>query len=223
VAEPILRNLKLVGVSSSFGGTFGKVGIMGEAELSGDLSCRKLQAMGTVEIKGNLSAEEWRLTGECQVSGEANAKRLRATGQVEVSGSARVETIRVSGLLRTLGNLEAETVSIRGGVEVDGLLNAEQVDIRMMGSSRAKEIGGGTVKLKRSRAAQFKAMFASPDPVAFTAGLIEGDVVVLEHTTADIVRGNQVTIGPGCRIGKVEYRKSLNSHPRSSIVEEVKL
>ena len=35
--------------------------------------------------------------------------------------------------------------------------------------------------------------------------VIEGDLISLENTKADVVRGNDITIGDGCEIGTVEY------------------
>ena len=41
-----------------------------------------------------------------------------------------------------------------------------------------------------------------------TAETIEGDVVWLENTTAKVVRGKNVTVGPGCVVDLVEYAES---------------
>ena len=42
-----------------------------------------------------------------------------------------------------------------------------------------------------------------------SCNLIEGDNVYLENTIAKTVRGNNVTIGPGCKIELVEYKNNL--------------
>ncbi len=42
-----------------------------------------------------------------------------------------------------------------------------------------------------------------------TVDVIEGDDVYLENTMAKIVRGNNVTIGSGCKIELVEYKGSF--------------
>lgn len=55
------------------------------------------------------------------------------------------------------------------------------------------------------------------------AGVIEGDYIDLEFTTADIVRGNVVIIGNGCSIGRVEYHSKLTVYHGAKIVKEEKV
>jgi hypothetical protein len=56
---------------------------------------------------------------------------------------------------------------------------------------------------------------------SLTAETIEGDTVDLEATEAQVVRGKVVRIGPGCRIGWVEYTDSLEVHPEAEVGERV--
>ncbi|MGP3783292.1 hypothetical protein [Paenibacillus sp. 1A_MP2] len=48
--------------------------------------------------------------------------------------------------------------------------------------------------------------------------MIEGDDIELEYTEAEVVRGDKIKIGPGCRIGTVEYRSSLQIHTLSEVL-----
>jgi len=52
-----------------------------------------------------------------------------------------------------------------------------------------------------------------------TAESIEGDRVYLESTQADVVRGREVSIGPSCRIRRVEYSQSLQVDPTAEVAE----
>ena len=52
---------------------------------------------------------------------------------------------------------------------------------------------------------------------SLAAKVIEGDDIYLENTTADMVRGNKVKIGPGCQIGVVEYRDDFTHDPKATI------
>ncbi len=47
--------------------------------------------------------------------------------------------------------------------------------------------------------------------------IVEGDDIYLEHTIAEVVRGNNVTIGPGCEISVVEYHTSFNQRVMQSL------
>ena len=55
------------------------------------------------------------------------------------------------------------------------------------------------------------------------AETIEGDDVYLEHTTAQVVRGNTVTIGEGCEIDLVEYRTDFKKTPGASVLKDMKV
>ncbi len=49
--------------------------------------------------------------------------------------------------------------------------------------------------------------------------IVEGDDIYLEHTIAEVVRGNNVTIGPGCEISVVEYHTSFNQKGNAVVKE----
>ncbi|TJY39854.1 hypothetical protein E5161_18120 [Cohnella pontilimi] len=222
MTEAILPDLKLVGTTASAGGRFGNVRITGEAKMSGGLYCRSLKCMGTVDLDGSLQAALLKLTGECHVHSDMKVSKIRAIGQIEVSGNLTGEQVKITGGLQASGNCEAESFQVRGAIELDGLLNADEVDIRLHGYSRAKEIGGGSITVKRSRVHWFNTVLSSRRERELTSDLIEGDTVHLEYTTASVVRGNRVTIGPGCRIGRVEYRDDLRIDKNASVKERMR-
>ena len=41
-------------------------------------------------------------------------------------------------------------------------------------------------------------------------------------TTADVVRGKRVRLGPGCHIKLVEYSETLEAHPSAKIDKQTK-
>ena len=218
-----LSNLKLVGTATAAGGRFARVKVTGETVLAGDLECQQISCMGTLEIKGNLNAGSFRLTGECQVGGNMSSTRMHAIGDLQVAGDFRGDQVKLTGGIRVRGNCEADRLQISGAVTVEGLLNAEDIDIRLHGPSRLREIGCSRITVKKSRAAKVKSLFASGGSAELFADLIEGDSLVLEHTRAAVVRGNRVTIGRGCEIGRVEYRESLEVGSKAVVKEKVKI
>jgi len=223
VAGTTNANLRLVGTATASGGRFDNVKITGEAVLAGDTECRNLSCMGNVAIKGNLRADGVKLTGECQVGGSLTARRIQATGDIQVDGALHGERLKLTGSVRVQGECDAEALLISGAIAADGLVNAEDVQVRMHGPCRALEIGGGVITVKRSRAVAVKSLFMPKGIVMMTADLIEGDTVVLEHTRAAVVRGNRVTLGSGCEIGRVEYRDMLEVGSKALVKEKIKL
>ena len=56
-----------------------------------------------------------------------------------------------------------------------------------------------------------------------TADVIEGDNVYLENTTARVVRGNNITIGQGCKIEMVEYKEDFKTEGKSEVGMDKKI
>jgi len=224
VTEIALPDLKLVGNTASAGGRFGNVRVTGEAELTGDIECRSMNCVGTIQMKGNLQSQTLRLTGECRVDGNLQAAKIAGVGEIRVSGAIRGESIRLKGSIRVEADCEAETLDVRGALDAEGLVSADRIHMRLYGSCGVKEIGGGTVVVRRARTVLLKKMFDSGvQAVELTADLIEGDSLDLEHTRVAVVRGNRVAIGPGCRVGRVEYREELRVSPSAEVAERVQL
>ncbi|GJM82137.1 hypothetical protein HMSSN139_46330 [Paenibacillus sp. HMSSN-139] len=123
----------------------------------------------------------------------------------------------MDGALKLEGSAEFEEAEIYGQLRVGGMLNAGKLTIDLEGPSHAKEIGGEHIVV-RQRKAKRLLDYLSPIRVSrLTAGVIEGDDVLLESTKADVVRGKSVVIGPGCEIGRVEYKERYEVSPQASV------
>jgi cytoskeletal protein CcmA (bactofilin family) len=214
--------LRLVGTTESVGGRFRQVRIVGECVLAGDTQCEKFAATGTVRVKGSLDSENVKITGELKVDGDLLLGKAAITGEADVRGSCRGEEIKLTGGFKIKGDLESESCKIGGAAVIGGLLSAETVELRMHGPCEAREIGGGGITVKRNRFAKLKGMFGTANAAVLKAELIEGDRLDLEHVKAKVVRGNEVRIGPGCEIGRVEYAKSQTKSRSASVGAEVK-
>jgi cytoskeletal protein CcmA (bactofilin family) len=209
----------MIGTTTSAGGNFRNVRLTGESLLSGDVDCYKLSNTGELVVKGNLRAEELSLTGECDVQGSLQTITARGRGEVKVSSGVRGENIKFTGSIGVGGDCEAGSLEVDGAINVAGLLSADRLEIKMYGPCKAKEIGGTNLFVKRSKATRIINLLKSSDHAKLYAEQIEGDKVELDHTEASVVRGNNVKIGPGCEIGRVEYRDTLEIH-KSSLVKE---
>ncbi|MDF2724395.1 MAG: hypothetical protein K0Q59_4070 [Paenibacillus sp.] len=219
MATPALHDLKLVGTTSSAGGQYGTIKITGECSMSSDVTAESLACVGEIDIRGALRVKRLKLTGECAVSGHLEAERIRGVGMIGVS-SIRAGDVKLSGHISVAHNCEAESLHLLGLLEAGDLVSAEHLHLRLYGLCRVRELGGGTIDVKRSRLLRLKNLLSTGDAGTLTAELIEGDTVHLEHVTADLVRGGKVTIGIGCRIGRVEYRESLERHGKAEIGSE---
>lgn len=223
MAEVIRNDLKMIGESTSAGGRFRNVSVIGECVLTGEVDCVKLSCTGEMIVNGSLKTEELKLTGECAVKGQLDAGTVRGRGEIEVSSGLRGENIKFTGNINVQGDCEMGTFEMFGGFDVKGLLSADWLEIKMYGPCQAREIGGAKLRVKRSKPAVLLRLIKPISAAVLSTDLIEGDAVHLEFTTSGIVRGNSVIIGPGCKIERVEYRDTLVVHKSAIVKERIKL
>ncbi|MFC5402995.1 hypothetical protein [Cohnella soli] len=221
MSEQTRRDLKMIGETTSAGGLFRNIKLIGESVMEGDVDCIKMGITGELEVKGSLKAEELKMTGECEIAGKLEAGNVRGRGELKTGGSILSEHIKYTGNIQTLGDCESGTLDLDGAFTVAGLVSGESVKVNLYGPCTAKEVGGASVKIQRSRSSKLVNMFR-PGHAELRVEQIEGDTLVLEHTKASVVRGHDVTIGPGCEIGLVEYKHTLTVHKSSVVKESIK-
>lgn len=237
-------DLRISGAGSAGGGTFNEVKISGAGKVSGDIDCNVLNTSGASEIDGNVKAVSVKINGAFQVRGNLIAKELNINGGSTINGNIEAEKIKIHGGSEIGGYLHSGEVEIKGGIKIKddceaedfkshggftigGLLNAGSIYINIGGDCRVKEIGGEKIEVRRSDKAVYifqkmiKDIFNIKENL--TADTIEGDDIYLEHTSAKVVRGNNITIGPGCTIGVVEYKDHVNISQGANVNEQKKI
>jgi cytoskeletal protein CcmA (bactofilin family) len=233
-----VHNVNIMGEGSLSGGSYKKVKIMGEAKIIGSIEVESLSVMGELTTESNVK------TGKMSIMGEGNfqsveADRIGVTGEAVYKGFVRVREISVSGEaifkdavkadnIKVLGNIEAaktieaEQFVSRGAFQV-GTLNANDINIKLYGSCRAEEIGGERIEVfypwyKRLFTDIIDALiFRKTRKAQLYAENIEADIIYLENTVAKNVKGNDIKIGPGCRIERIEYGSNIYIDSSSSV------
>lgn len=212
-------NYSIIGEGSSAGGVYAKVKVVGDSTFNNDLYCDQFKCTGTSVIYGSLESNDINITGTLTLT-------ERVIGPEDESGSgvsglhAKAEKMKVVGEFHLPGDCQAENIKLNGRFTVGGMLTAEQMTLKIMGPSEAMEIGGSIISVKSGRGKLLDGWFASnaSNPSILKVSLIEGDDIELENTVAEVVRGDKIKIGPGCRIGTVEYRSSLQIHSQSEVL-----
>ncbi|WP_243522545.1 cytoplasmic protein [Bacillus pseudomycoides] len=227
------NSLTLNGSGSSSGGAYNKVKIRGEGTISNDVNCNEFKAYGTSDVRGDMTTNSYIVYGDSEVKGSLHAEYVKVYGNTQVQRDCHINKTKIRGMFEINGKLtgnfidikggltvkqdiEVEELLLAGGLESEGLLNAENINIILRyEGSKVREIGGKKITVRK------KARF-----IPFTShtgnlqtSIIEGDDIYLEHTIAEIVRGNNVTIGPGCEISVVEYHTSFNQKGNSVVKE----
>lgn len=238
-------DLKIDGSGFAPGGEYNSVKINGAGRIMGDISCREFRINGSGNVEGNLDLDDGKIIGSGTVDGNIKAHQLKITGSGQIRGTVSGSSLTVSGSVTIGGNLDVQNVRIEGSAkvghdlnaenfysdgsfEIAGLLNADEVNIRLYHSkSKAREVGGGKINVSTGLSSGFNVL-----KTIFTLGMynpileadsIEGDEIVLENTTAKVVRGTHVTIGKGCNIGLVEYKGTYRKIGDANVSEERKI
>jgi cytoskeletal protein CcmA (bactofilin family) len=226
------ENLIINGSGDYPGGRYEKISIRGEGKIVNDVECsvfhvygtseiaenataESVKILGEAEVKGNMKADETLIMGTMAIGGNALLKKIKIFGTLDVEGGLRGEEANIKGSISVNGDVEYETFDSSGGFEIKGLLNADTIKIALrFGESKAEEIGGGKITIKRKRNSLIP--FVGEEGT-LVAKVIEGDDIFLENTRAEIVRGKKVKIGPGCQISVVEYTEDFSEDTNSSI------
>jgi cytoskeletal protein CcmA (bactofilin family) len=223
MSEQGRTDAKIAGAGTINGGTYGNVTIAGAGNIRGDIDALELRVAGAGDIVGNVTARNIVIggtstfkgdihggavviNGTADVHGAITGDSLKIAGTATVDGAVNATRIDIRGTSKIGGDVEAEVFDAQGVFSIRGLLNAGTVTIRLYGGCDARDIGGETIDVRPGKPWPLVPFFGERN---LTADSIEGDRVWLENTRAKVVRGADVTIGPGCEIDLVEYTGSL--------------
>ncbi|QSF43090.1 hypothetical protein [Paenibacillus tianjinensis] len=215
-----LPDLQLTGITGGAGGIYDNVILEGVCKVNGAVRAQVIKANGVITFNGDATAEEMQANGKLKVGGTLQFGSMEFDGMMTIDKDLRGENCNLNGMLTIKGNGELENLSGEGVFTVSGLLSAGHVDYRLQGQAKAGEIGVETLVIRKAGGGLWNKLASGLIPKLRTeliTGSIEGDILDLEFTTADIVRGGIVKIGQGCRIGRVEYLTELSVHPDASV------
>lgn len=210
-------NLVVMGESTTAGGRFGKVRIMGQADVTGPMECDGVRVMGQLEARSDLSAETALILGQVVCRGDMVVGKLDVKGSLTCAGHLSTSQLKTAGEVVVKGNCGADWALIRGALTVEGLFSADEARVVLHGPCRVREMGMGRLIVELPKWPWGQPMRKHGTLVA---DVIEADVVDLVHTRARVVRAQAVRLGPGCEIECVEYSRSYEAH-RSARVERV--
>lgn len=214
-----IGDLIINGQSNAAGGNYNAVIINGEGRIEGDLDCINLKINGKCSMNGNVKADSVNVNGEASIKGDLEAGKAKIHGTADIDGNLSVDKAETYGIISVDGDCNAEIFKIAGTFAIEGLLNAGELELTLYGSSRAREIGGEKIKVKRKGKYDFlglKIMIIGRGK-GLTVETIEGDDIYLEDTKSKVVRGNNIELGPGCEIELVEYKNSLKRDEKADI------
>jgi cytoskeletal protein CcmA (bactofilin family) len=237
------QSASVSGSGTLSGGVYSRISISGSGKVNGDIVVEELKVSGSGKVNGkteagqitisgsgtfadSVLAEEMRVSGSGKVEGEVHAKELKCSGSFRAKGGITSDYIKISGSLHSGGDVEADIFRATGGFDIEGLLSADKIEIHLGGRCRAREIGGEQIEVTRAGssilAGLVRILGVSSGISGLETSVIEADEIHLEDTRADVVRGKNVVIGSGCRIGLVEYENELRVESDAEVKERKK-
>jgi len=237
-----LRDLKISGSSVLTGGAYRDVKVSGASKITSDITCETMSISGAITVDGHVDAKSCKVSGACKVKGSVRAAEIKISGGSSIQGSLEGERISLAGgikvdggiksaLLKLSGeisvgeDMECEEFYLQGAIKAQGAVNCEKCALKVAGRSEIGELVGAEIEVRegyKNSTGFLKNLFGGSRG-SLNVSLIEGDDIYLENTTCEMVRGDRVVLGPGCKIEKVEYREKLEVHKEAKVGEKVAL
>lgn len=188
--------------------------VYGSQTCRGDMEASSVEVLGHLHVRGKLAAARLKLRGECSVAQSCITQELYSFGSLR-TGSLQAGKAAVSGYLSVASSAHAEEFRADGAVRIGRLSCTASIHIELGSLCRIRHItceGGITItpssRLMNLPMRPFRKL---------SCETIEGAGITLYRTQADLVCGQNVTLGPGCKIGEVRYRDRLTLHPQSQV------
>lgn len=205
--------------------------------LGGVLCTGIMKTSGAISVENDVTAVELHVSGSGKYGGCVRAEELVSiSGAIQARGNVESgKKVRLSGSARIDGDVIAEEITLSGGFDVTGLINGEKVEIilgRGGNQKKAGSVGGSEITVRCKKEDEnfgavlgfLEKLFSSDNDVpTFETDVIEGDVINLENTKANVVRGKEINIGDGCEIGRVEFTGKVTYAENARIGEMVEI
>lgn len=199
-----LYDVKLEGIGKVNGGNYKNI---------------KISGMGG--ILGDINGEIVTIEGTCKADGSIKCININVEGILEVAGSIEVnDKIYISGVTKIEGDFQGREAHINGKIDVKGLFSADKINILLVGKNKIKEIGGEVISVLEERRSFINGIII---PNRLISDSIEGDVITLENTVCEMVRGHNVTIKGGCKIENIEYTGDITIDVKSKVENVTKV
>ena len=186
----------------------------------GEYRCEGIGSMeggtyDTLSVKGIFTAHgavnATLLTGEGVMNfADIKAETINLTGVTNIKGTFEVVNATVEGVVN------AVTINALQSFHSDGVVNADCIRAATVTMIRSKDVPSHPIAKIRS----FFSGRAVEEEKNAHVREIDAATVLIEDYSAELVSGQDVTIGRGCIIGKVQADKRLRIHT-SAVVKDL--
>ncbi|WP_028594319.1 hypothetical protein [Paenibacillus assamensis] len=182
-----------------------------------DIQSKSVHVAGHGRFEGSISTESFKSSGSCHVKGHCSTNQLSSKGHGHFH-SITADRIECSGSFQADQSVNSQSFSAKGLVIIGDTLTSGDVHIRFQGgtSSIKHLIGGGTIDIGREKL--FFLNLLSLGRKKLVCSSLTGCRIKINHVEAELLIGEDIRIGPNCKIGEVRYSNQLDIDP-SSVVE----
>lgn len=188
--------------------------VRGSLILQEDIRADTVDVVGHLSAQKNVATVKLKISGDCSIGGHCRADQVINLGGLRVQ-QLQANRLQSSGYFSAAQDVVVETFYAEGAVKINRLTAGSSIELRLGNRSTIEVMkSSGTITIKPS----LKLMNALiPYFRKLTCETIEGTSITLYRTTADLVCGEDIIIGPGCSIGEIRYSKSLTVDPKSQV------
>ncbi len=175
----------------------------GSSKIEGNIDSKEAKFAGSTAIEGNLNSEKISLAGSVKIDGDVICIHFKSGGSTKIEGAiAADERVECGGVLRA-ASLKTGTFSGRGAVNIEETVVAKDFSLAMSGTSSMKKLMAETIDIQPEGAKKgLSRLFERGGSLKIEH--IHGTTIYLENVIADYVDGQEVGIGPGCKIGTLK-------------------
>ena len=181
----------------------------GILKVEGDIVSERFVNSGMSKVEGTASAKgEFTNSGVLKVTGDVLGQKVANSGSFKVAGDLNSQTEVVhSGVLKVGGDLRAQSFQSSGVFDISGVLTADKIAIGISDDSHVEALEGGEIRV------------TAKGRGVLECESVRGRSVYLEATLCARVEGEEVEIGPRCRVGEV-VAKHLKVHESAQVREK---
>ncbi len=194
--------------------------VRGSLILHEDVCTNTVDILGHLSTRYNVATSKLKVSGDCSIEGYCQVSQVNNLGSLRVQ-SIQADHIQSSGYLSVAQEATTRSLNAEGAVQINKLVAKESIELRLGNRCTVKDMkSSGPITIKPS--SMLLNILMRPFH-RLTCGRIKGTDITLYRTTAELVYGDNITIGVGCVIEEVHYSKSLTVDPKSQVNKAVLL
>lgn len=199
-----LRDLKIEGIGSCYGGVYNRVKLEGISTIKDNLKCNSFSSEGMCKCEAQIEAVDMNIEGTFKGKGSIRAKKFNAEGYISLKACpVNADEISLEGYIKC-GELSADIINI------DGVCHTEKIYGESISINPSLNVKPG-----------FNLFFKASN--ISKAELIECTELKADGLSADIIRASRVKLGKDCEVNLIEYSETVQIHPDAKIKKLVKV